>query len=286
MGADGGSFVYRSELVKTKKKPEVKNDEISRIAAWFYCALSKKLLKQPVVSCQLGKLYNKEAIVEFLLDKSVYGDGQKICGHIRSLKDVQQLKLTSNPSFNQVLSRDSDSMLSNAPFICPITLKEMNGKQRFVYLPKTGIVASDSGLKSMNKGSKTGQCPESGIEYHVDELITLNPPPEEEEAMKEQLYATRLKQADSKKSKKRKAAADQPEHTPKAKKADNIDDPPVSDVVKGARKAVSDALSNTSKNANQSDAVKSIFGPKDIPKSGRRTDSEWMTQGTWNRYAT
>ncbi|EOR01438.1 UPF0549 protein C20orf43-like protein [Wallemia ichthyophaga EXF-994] len=162
----------------------------------------------------------------------------------------------------------------------------MNGKQRFVYLPKTGIVASDSGLKSMNKGSKTGQCPESGIEYHVDELITLNPPPEEEEAMKEQLYATRLKQADSKKSKKRKAAADQPEHTPKAKKADNIDDPPVSDVVKGARKAVSDALSNTSKNANQSDAVKSIFGPKDIPKSGRRTDSEWMTQGTWNRYAT
>lgn len=24
-------------------------------------------------------------------------------------------------------------------------------------------------------------------------------------------------------------------------------------------------------------------GPKDIPKSGRRTDAEWMTQGTWNR---
>lgn len=236
----------------------MKNDEISRLAAWFYCALSKKLLSQPVVSCELGKLYNKEAIVEYLLDKSVYGDGQKICGHIRSLKDVKELKLTPNPSFKQLSGLDSDSMLSNAPFLCPITLKEMNGKQRFVYLPKTGIVASESGLRSMNNGSKTGHCPETGAEYNVDELITLNPSREEEEAMKEQLYAKRLKQADNKKSKKRKAVADQSNQATKTRKAETIDEEPVSDVVRGARKAVSDALSNSSRNTNQSDAVKSI----------------------------
>lgn len=39
-----------------------------------------------MVSCPLGKLYNKDAIIEYLLDKSAYGDGEEICGHIRSLK--------------------------------------------------------------------------------------------------------------------------------------------------------------------------------------------------------
>lgn len=39
-----------------------------------------------MVSCDLGKLYNKFAIIEYLLDKSAYGDGEEICRHIRSLK--------------------------------------------------------------------------------------------------------------------------------------------------------------------------------------------------------
>jgi hypothetical protein len=46
----------------------------------------KRPLLHPIVSCALGKLYNKDAILEYLIDKSAYGDGEKICGHIRSLK--------------------------------------------------------------------------------------------------------------------------------------------------------------------------------------------------------
>jgi len=38
------------------------------------------------VSCDLGKLYNKDAVIEFLLDRLAFGDGEEICGHIRSLK--------------------------------------------------------------------------------------------------------------------------------------------------------------------------------------------------------
>lgn len=38
------------------------------------------------MSCDLGKLYNKDALIEFLLDRSAFGDGGEICGHIRSLK--------------------------------------------------------------------------------------------------------------------------------------------------------------------------------------------------------
>lgn len=45
------------------------------------------------MSCALGKLYNKDAIIEYLLDRSVYGDGEEICGHIRSLKVHNSLPL-------------------------------------------------------------------------------------------------------------------------------------------------------------------------------------------------
>jgi replication termination factor 2 len=49
-------------------------------------ALKQRELQEPIVSCALGKLYNKDAILEYLLDRSAYGDGEEICGHIRSLK--------------------------------------------------------------------------------------------------------------------------------------------------------------------------------------------------------
>lgn len=46
----------------------------------------QRALQDPVVSCELGKLYNKDAIVEYLIDKTTYGDGATICGHVKSLK--------------------------------------------------------------------------------------------------------------------------------------------------------------------------------------------------------
>ena len=48
---------------------------------------------QPVVLDQIGKLYNKVAILEFLLDRTSYGDGESICGYIRSMKVSYQLWL-------------------------------------------------------------------------------------------------------------------------------------------------------------------------------------------------
>ena len=58
--------------------------------------LPKRLLQEPIVSCALGKLYNKDAILEYLLDKSSYGDGEVICGHIRSLKVSKCTRSTFN----------------------------------------------------------------------------------------------------------------------------------------------------------------------------------------------
>ncbi len=58
--------------------------------------LLQRRLQEPVVSCALGKLYNKDALLEYLLDKSAYGDGEDICGHIKSLKVRVHTTLTSS----------------------------------------------------------------------------------------------------------------------------------------------------------------------------------------------
>lgn len=82
MGCDGGSIPRRDELVKLKKKAEkVDPGEIERIK-WFTCALSNEKLKEPVVTCELGHLYNKEAVIRCLLDKNV----DEKFSHIRNLK--------------------------------------------------------------------------------------------------------------------------------------------------------------------------------------------------------
>ena len=41
MGNDGGSIPRRIELVKEKQKEVKVNPDLERVAAWFYCALSK-----------------------------------------------------------------------------------------------------------------------------------------------------------------------------------------------------------------------------------------------------
>lgn len=101
MGNDGGSIPDRRDLVRSKPKAEQADRANQTRARWFFCALSKvsvgptilanaksqqRRLQEPIVSCPLGKLYNKDSIIEFLLDRSSYGDGDDICGHIRSLK--------------------------------------------------------------------------------------------------------------------------------------------------------------------------------------------------------
>ena len=96
MGADGGSIPDRNDLVKNKAKSFVA-DKAALKALWFFCCLSKVSpsvdmanaqvpLKEPVVTDQLGKLYNKEAVIEYLLDRTSYGDGDQICGHLKSVK--------------------------------------------------------------------------------------------------------------------------------------------------------------------------------------------------------
>jgi len=207
MGNDGGSIPKRIELVKEKQK-EVRPDQNAlKIATWYFCALSKKPLQDPVVACALGKLYNKDAIIEYLLNKNAYGDGDIICSHISNMKDVKPLKLAANPAFKETngasIAHFDQGMVSR--FVCPITLKEMNGKLKFVYLNTCGCVFSEQGLKEVPSST----CIQCGKSFKQENIITLNPSPAEQEKLKISLEERRTKAKEKKEKKKNKAITKQ-----------------------------------------------------------------------------
>ncbi|KAJ3552661.1 hypothetical protein NP233_g12828 [Leucocoprinus birnbaumii] len=229
MGNDGGSIPDRRDLVKTKQKAEQADKANQTRARWFFCALSKRKLQEPIVSCALGKLYNKDSILEYLLDKSAYGDGETICGHIRSLKDVKQLTLSPNSSPKSESRANGDSS-ERSQFVCPFTMKEMNGAQPFVYIWTCGCAFSLAGYKTMAdspSGSPKGAddevldlCPQCQKKYsRKDDLITLNPSTEEEERLREAMDRRRLLEP-PKKSKKRKNPPSQDEPPSKKRETD------------------------------------------------------------------
>jgi len=303
MGKDGGSIPDRRDLVRNKPKAEQADKANQTRAKWFFCALSKRKLQEPVVSCALGKLYNKDSIIEYLLDKSAYGDGQKICGHIRSLKDVKTLTLTPNPA---PVSTDPDS--SERPqFVCPLTFKEINGVQPFVYISTCGCVFSQAGLRTVTTSSASPKekeksvdddepanekplslCPQCAKKYSsTDDVIPINPSQEEEEKMFFALERKRLLEPIKKKSKKRKnvESPDEEGAEPPNKKQ-VLPPPPVTapnlnpSMAAASRAVVSGlAMEEAKRKAGMSEAVKSLYG------DGMKRKETFMTMGTFTRYA-
>ena len=275
----------------------------------------QRKLQEPVVSCALGKLYNKDSIIEFLLDKSAYGDGQKICGHIRSLKvcvsckphilssnleikDVKQLTLTPNPA---PLSTDPKADSSERPqFVCPLTLKEMNGVQPFVYISTCGCVFSQAGLKTMTSSDAPKEkekslddeqdqkplnlCPQCAKKYSaIDDVVLLNPSQEEEETLFFALERKRLLEPTKKKSKKRKNA-DLPseevvEPPTKKQQVPPVATPSLNPSIAAASRAVVSglAMEEAKRKAGMSEAVKSLYG------DGTKRKETFMTMGTFTR---
>ncbi|KAJ8076667.1 Replication termination factor 2 [Marasmius tenuissimus] len=296
MGNDGGSIPDRRDLVRTKAKAEQADKANQTKARWFFCALSKRPLQEPIVSCALGKLYNKDAILEFLLDRSTYGDGERICGHIRSLKDVKTLTLTPNPASS---GSSTPEGTERARYICPLSLKEMNGSQPFVYILTCGCVFSQAGLKKMGssstpkeKDSQTSEdppeldvCPQCAAKFSFkNDVLFLNPSETEEEKMQEAMERRRLLEpVKTKKSKKRKNADEDGEG---AKKKTKTTSPPAAPStnpsISAASRAVisSLAMEEAKRKANMSDAVKSLYGDG----KEKRTET-FMTRGTFTRYA-
>lgn len=340
MGNDGGSIPKRSELIRTKQTRARENDadRVRQLSA--FCALSKQPLRQPVVSCPLGRLYNKEAVIAFLLDPGTFGsDGKLVAGHIRSLKDLVTLRLTPNPNLlgpqaaaaqdaNSPDGATSDTVAVGAanerdppaPFVCPISLREMNGSVKFVYRKPCGCAMSESALREMRKNldkagaHKEGEevqddderncCPVDGERTRpgvVEEWVTINPKEDELELMRERFEARKRQEKDDKKA--AKAAGKRKNGNGNADSAE-LAAPPKSKKLKTAAAtaaasaapavkagATVSGLSATlaaklaEQKKQQSPAIASLYAKKsDNEMKDKDGRSNWMTIGSYSRF--
>uniref|UniRef100_A0A1A8GJF9 Replication termination factor 2 n=1 Tax=Nothobranchius korthausae TaxID=1143690 RepID=A0A1A8GJF9_9TELE len=204
MGCDGGTIPKRHELVKGPKKVEKVDKNAELAAKWKHCGLSQEKLRRPIVACELGRLYNKDAIIEYLLDKSAERPNAEAVTHIRGIKDIKELNLTDNPEWEgerRNAKGDRYEDIHCGMFICPVVGLEMNGKHRFCYLQTCGCVFSERALKEV----KTEICHKCGDPFKEDNVIVLNGTKEEIDKLREKMEERRAK-TKTKKSKKSKAA--------------------------------------------------------------------------------
>ncbi|XP_061513035.1 replication termination factor 2 isoform X2 [Anopheles gambiae] len=188
MGCDGGTIPRRDELVRLKKKPEQKDKDAERQFRWKHCALTQQRLQQPIVMCGLGRLYAKQNVIEALLDKEKMTDA---CAHIKSMKDIKNLNLTSNPAYDE--TKDDKS----SPYICALIGLEMSGQFRFVALWTCGCVFSERALKEV----KDRVCSVCQTPYTDDDIVILNGTEDEIEQMRVKMEARNARAKAEKKAK-------------------------------------------------------------------------------------
>lgn len=151
------------------------------------CALSSEKLSDHVVACELGNIMNKEILINMLMNKSLPDE----FNHIRGLRDVKDVKFTTNPEY----AADS----SSSPFICPITRMEFNGLQPFVIIWTTGYVLSEKSIREM--GNQSLQA-EYGP-FTDEDIVRLLPSDDEQVDIMKTLTEKRQKIKNDKKVKKR-----------------------------------------------------------------------------------
>lgn len=157
MGNDGGSIPTRRELVKESAKPktltEMKEKQQEHLAhRWSQCPLSHTALKKPVVADYAGDLYNKDAIIQFLLPDDVSTldkvDAEAFLGgRVKALKDIVEVQFEV----------EHDEKKNIDKWVCPVTGKELGPAVKAVYIVPCGHAFSHEAIKAM-KGSECVQC--------------------------------------------------------------------------------------------------------------------------------
>ncbi|EEB05971.2 replication termination factor Rtf2 [Schizosaccharomyces japonicus yFS275] len=169
MGNDGGSIPLRQELVKQKSKVAQLDIDLKRSlhkSLFTQCSLSGASLRDPIVSCGFGRLYNKEAILEMLLNRSLYPNAP---AHITSIRDVLQLSMKKNEETDR--------------WMCPLSRHEFNEAHKFVYIVPCGHVFELSAFQTVGGN----ECVLCSTAVNKDDIIPINPSTEQEKALKERL---------------------------------------------------------------------------------------------------
>lgn len=250
MGNDGGSIPSRGELVKTKEAPKRVQETAAanNDFAWKYCILSRAPLADPLASDGYGRLYNKESVIQYILDNEAFGDAAREMSHIKSMKDIVELKVTK----------------SNGKRICEVTRKDMDGSTRFIYLSTCGHTLSADALKKV----ESSECLICSMPYNKDDVIPLNPTEKDIEGL--QLRLKRLEDAGlthsgsvMKKKKKKRMAEEEADAAER----------------KAAKRTGAPVASKVDTTAYQSAALKSLLHTTD----NRIVNDGFMTRGTSSR---
>jgi len=151
---------------------------------------------------------------------------------------------------------------------------------------QAGSVSPKDEPKSDSKeGSSTDSekecrlCPSCGTKYKSQDVLTLNPSPEEEEIMYANMLKRRAAEPVKTKGKKRKVPADSEQPSAKKKATVNSSNASISRATRAV--AASLAEEEVKRKANMSDTIKSLYVSKDGPKR----KETFMTMGTFTRYA-
>lgn len=212
MGCDGGTIPKRNEIVKNKRKDQARDKDADLSAKWQYCSLSGLKLKKPIVACHLGRLYNKLAIVEHLLERqaqssknappsssSTISQSDDPISHIRCLNDIKELTLKERDDKAQATSSTAEQF--KVPFVCPISGLEISGKYKFYYLVTCGCVFSERALKEVPNEK---QCIICYKPYDPDiDLIVLNGSSKEIEELRRRIPIRKEKAHAAKKAQRR-----------------------------------------------------------------------------------
>ena len=175
MGNDGGSIPTRRELVKssaaalsTTQVKEIQTEQQEHY--WSTCALSHERLRLPVVSDSLGTLYNKDAVIDYLLDVGKQGGevdkaelekrGDAFKDRLRGLRDIVEV------SFH------TEGAGGSQRWVCPVTGKPLGPGTRAVYIVPCGHAFGEAVFKEMSGDVCLIVCPISEkITYRTKMLI-------------------------------------------------------------------------------------------------------------------
>lgn len=153
-----------------------KDDDFQKfhsISEWGFCRLTNKQLELPIVSDYKGHLFNKEAILEWLITpgKEDYtADQIQKFSHIRKLADVVELKNIKEKSSSERLG-DGGSVLQ-----CEYGEGLLGKAAKFVYIVSCGDVLPSTALQMFSND----KCPKCGTPFHTLDVITINPSTEQE----------------------------------------------------------------------------------------------------------
>ncbi|KAL4921603.1 DUF602-domain-containing protein [Aspergillus aurantiobrunneus] len=221
MGNDGGSIPTRRELVReaarnpsTAQLKETQRELQEHF--WTTCPLSHKQLLRPIVSDCAGNLYNKDAVLKFLLPgDEVEGISSKadceemLAGRVKGLRDIVELKFEIDTERE---GHPSAKLDKREGWICPVTAKQLGPNVKSVYLVPCGHVFSDEAVHQL-KEDKCLQCNEP---YAEDNVIPILPTKQDDkqkliarsQRLAEQGLTHSLKKAPGSKKRKNKANGD------------------------------------------------------------------------------